>query len=138
MSNALKLFSLISLFILNSGLFSTSWADTPDNNILRLATTTSTENSDLLKYLLPNFEKQTGYTVHVIAVGTGKALRMGKDGDFVIVGPDNDPAKLKKAKTIAEAMANELNAYTITDRGTWLATKMKPIGYDIKSLIYAS
>ena len=52
-----------------------------DNNLVRLATTTSTENSGLLKALLPSFEKETGYKVHVIAVGTGKALRMGRDGD---------------------------------------------------------
>ena len=53
--------------------------------IIRLATTTSTENSGLLKYLLPRFEETTGYRVHVIAVGTGKALRMGRDGDVDIV-----------------------------------------------------
>ncbi len=48
---------------------------------IRLATTTSTENSGLLKVLLPHFERDSGYKVHVIAVGTGKALRMGRDGD---------------------------------------------------------
>ncbi len=50
-----------------------------DDKLIRLATTTSTENSGLLEYLLPDFEKQTGYAVHVIAVGTGRALRMGRD-----------------------------------------------------------
>jgi tungstate transport system substrate-binding protein len=53
--------------------------------VLRLATTTSTENSGLLHHLLPAFEKETGYKVHVIAVGTGKALRMGQDGDVDVV-----------------------------------------------------
>lgn len=53
--------------------------------ILRLATTTSTENSGLLKVLLPPFERESGYKVHVIAVGTGKALRMGQDGDVDVV-----------------------------------------------------
>ncbi|MFQ5759386.1 MAG: substrate-binding domain-containing protein [Acidiferrobacterales bacterium] len=52
---------------------------------LRLATTTSTENSGLLRALLPPFEQQTGYTVHVIAVGTGKALRMARDGNVDVV-----------------------------------------------------
>jgi tungstate transport system substrate-binding protein len=52
---------------------------------IRLATTTSTENSGLLKVLLPHFERDTGYKVHVIAVGTGKALRMGRDGDVDVV-----------------------------------------------------
>lgn len=39
---------------------------------LRLATTTSTENSGLLAKLLPAFTKETGVNVDVIAVGTGK------------------------------------------------------------------
>lgn len=51
------------------------------NPLIRLATTTSTENSGLLDHLLPVFQAASGYQVHVIAVGTGKALRMGKDGD---------------------------------------------------------
>lgn len=55
------------------------------NPTLRLATTTSTDNSGLLGYLLPQFEQQSGYKVHVIAVGTGKALRMGQDGDVDVV-----------------------------------------------------
>lgn len=53
--------------------------------LLRLATTTSTDNSGLLKVLLPPFEKAFGYKVQVIAVGTGKALRMGQDGDVDVV-----------------------------------------------------
>lgn len=55
--------------------------DIETNAPIRLATTTSTENSGLLQHLLPAFERDTGYRVHVIAVGTGKALRMGQDGD---------------------------------------------------------
>lgn len=60
-------------------------AASASERVLRLATTTSTENSGLLKELLPAFEQQTGYKVHVIAVGTGKALRMGQDGDVDVV-----------------------------------------------------
>ena len=52
---------------------------------IRLATTTSTENSGLLGDLLPRFTRDTGYDVHVIAVGTGKALRMGRDGDVDVL-----------------------------------------------------
>ncbi len=93
---------------------------------LRLATTTSTANSGLLKLLLPSFEAASGYTVKVSAVGTGAALRMGRSGeadallvhapnaerrfidaghgltrhpimhnDFVIVGPQGDPARIE-------------------------------------------
>ena len=46
-----------------------------------LATTTSTQDSGLLDVLVPMFEKQTGYTVKTIAVGTGEALKMGEEGN---------------------------------------------------------
>ncbi len=50
-----------------------------------LATTTSTQDSGLLDYILPIFEEETGIEVDVIAVGTGKALQMGRDGDADIL-----------------------------------------------------
>jgi tungstate transport system substrate-binding protein len=52
---------------------------------LRLATTTSTENSGLLGALLPPFERQAGCRVDVISVGTGKALKLGEAGDVDVV-----------------------------------------------------
>ncbi len=52
---------------------------------LKLATTTSTENSGLLKYLLPKFEQKTGVNVKVIAVGSGKAMKMGEMGDVDVL-----------------------------------------------------
>ncbi|NLE43598.1 MAG: solute-binding protein [Chloroflexi bacterium] len=48
---------------------------------LILATTTSTQDSGLLEYLLPHFEQQYGVKVNVIAVGTGQAIQLGKDGN---------------------------------------------------------
>jgi len=48
---------------------------------LVLATTTSTADSGLLDYLLPDFETENGVKVDVIAVGTGQALQLGKDGN---------------------------------------------------------
>lgn len=51
------------------------------NDNLILATTTSTQDSGLLDELLPIFEEQTGFNVKTIAVGTGKALEMGKRGE---------------------------------------------------------
>lgn len=51
------------------------------DKVLRLSTTTSTDNSGLLGYLLPMFEAKTGMKVNVISVGTGKALELGKNGD---------------------------------------------------------
>lgn len=52
---------------------------------LRLATTTSTENSGLLRAILPRFEAATGLKVHVISVGTGKAMRLGENGDVDVL-----------------------------------------------------
>ena len=46
-----------------------------------LATTTSTENSGLLAFVLPKFKEETGVTVEVVAVGTGQALQLGEDGN---------------------------------------------------------
>ena len=55
------------------------------NPRVKLATTTSTEQSGLLGYLLPEFETQTGYKVDVIAVGTGASLKIGEKGDCDVV-----------------------------------------------------
>ncbi len=52
---------------------------------LRMSTTTSTENSGLLAVLLPPFEKKVGCKVDVIAVGTGKSLKLGEMGDVDVV-----------------------------------------------------
>jgi tungstate transport system substrate-binding protein len=52
---------------------------------LRMSTTTSTENSGLLSVLLPPFEKKNGCKVDVVAVGTGKALKLGEAGDVDVV-----------------------------------------------------
>ncbi len=105
------------------------------DKVLTMSTTTSTEASGLLDYLLPEFEKDTGITVRVMAKGTGAALRDGMDGncdlvfvhdpqreekfvqegygtkrfnimynDFVIVGPEDDPAGIKQASSAPEAL----------------------------------
>jgi tungstate transport system substrate-binding protein len=101
---------------------------------LILATTTSTENSGLLAYLLPDFEEEYSVNVDVIAVGTGQAIKLGEDGnadvlmvharaledafmdaghgvrredlmynDFVIVGPPGDPAGIEGMNKAARA-----------------------------------
>lgn len=104
------------------------------SKILILATTTSTQDTGLLDILIPLFEKESGYFVKTIAVGSGHAMVMGQRGeadallvhspaeevkfmvdgfgsqrrlvmhnDFVVIGPDTDPAKLRNSKTSAEA-----------------------------------
>jgi tungstate transport system substrate-binding protein len=183
------------------------FAHTQDRRIT-LATTTSTDNSGLLSVLNPPFEQMTGYRVDVIAVGTGKALKLGENGDadvvlvharaaedkfiadgfgvnrrdvmhndFVLVGPAKDPAGLKGMRSASAAlqklartkstfvsrgddsgthqkerilwqkagltpsgswykeagqgmgavltMTNDLQGYTLTDRGTYLSMKEK-------------
>jgi tungstate transport system substrate-binding protein len=100
-----------------------------------LSTTTSTQDSGLLDVLVPLFERQTGYSVKTIAVGTGQALALAARGeadvvlahapalekkyvadgkmlnrrlvmynDFVIIGPAEDPAKIKGMTKAADAL----------------------------------
>lgn len=189
---------------------------TPDQGSqnLILATTTSTADSGLLDYILPEFEEQNGVRVDVVAVGTGQALTLGEDGnadvllvharsredafmeaghgvrredvmynDFVIVGPAGDPAGIAgmtdaaaafqkiaesesqfvsrgddsgthtKEKAIWAAagiepsgewynaagqgmgavltMADESQAYTLSDRATYLARTLESIDLEI-------
>jgi tungstate transport system substrate-binding protein len=66
---------------------------------LRLATTTSTENTGLLAELLPPFEKANGCAVDVIAIGTGKAIKLGETGDVDVVMVH---ARSKEDKFVAE------------------------------------
>jgi len=57
----------------------------PQKVTIRLATTTSTENSGLLDYLLPAFERETAIHVQVLAMGTGQALQVARNGDCDVV-----------------------------------------------------
>jgi len=194
--------------LLSTGLCLCTFSVPADPPPLRMATTTSTENSGLLKAILPAFESRSGMQVQVLAVGTGQALRLGCNGDvdvvlvhapaaeqkfvddgcgvnrrpvmyndFVIVGPPGDPADIAQSRDAADALARigksreifvsrgddsgtnkkelalwetadvkpegswyrevgqgmgkvlqmsgELEGYTLTDRGTWLAYRAK-------------
>lgn len=61
--------------------------DAPANPVIRMSTTTSVNDSGLLPYLLPVFEKATGYTVEVQSAGTGAAIQKAVDGnaDLILV-----------------------------------------------------
>jgi len=62
----------------------------PQKNVI-LTTTTSTQDSGLLDVLIPVFEKQTGYFVKTIAVGSGQAMAMGQKGEadvLLVHSPD--------------------------------------------------
>lgn len=179
-----------------------------ESHKITLATTTSTENSGLLSYLLPLFEKQHNIKIKIIATGTGRALKLAENGDvdmimvhaprqekqfvetnygverkslmhnkFLIIGPKNNPAHIISSDKATDAfrkiakqqttfisrgdnsgthikeqsiwaksnikpdgkwykqvgqsigktlqIADELNAYTIIDSGTWLKLQHK-------------
>ena len=139
--------------------------------VIRLSTTTSTENSGLLKVLLPAFEARTGYKVHVISVGTGKALELARNGDvdvtlvharkledqfvdagwgidredvmyndFLVVGPREDPAKLKGSKDVIAAFKRiastgvrfisrgDNSGTDVMEKGYWQQAGAKPAG----------
>jgi len=84
------LWAVISLFILMGS--SMVFAQT---KTVILSTTTSTQDSGLLDVLIPIFEKNTGYFVKTIAVGSGQAMAMGQKGeaDVLLV---HSPAAEKK------------------------------------------
>jgi len=62
---------------------------------ITVASTTSTEQSGLFRYLLPLFSKATGIDVKVVAVGTGQALDIGRRGDADVVFVHDKPAEDK-------------------------------------------
>ena len=56
-----------------------------ENKVIRLSTTTSVNDSGLLPYLLPTFEKETGYKVEVQSAGTGAAIQKAIDGNADVI-----------------------------------------------------
>jgi len=123
-----------ALLALVLGLVTLAGAARAEDRFITIASTTSTQDSGLFDYLLPIFTKKTGIAVHVVAVGTGQALKIGQQGDadvlfvhdragevkfvadgygvkreplmyndFIIVGPDSDPAQIKGDKAAIDA-----------------------------------
>ena len=60
-----------------------------------VASTTSTEQSGLFSYLLPEFKKASGIDVKVVALGTGQALDMGRRGDADVLFVHDQAAEEK-------------------------------------------
>lgn len=104
---------------------------------MRLAVTTSFHNSGLADVLLPQIRSDLGFDVHLLVVGTGQALKLGRAGDvdavlvhartaeeafvaqghathrreimyndFVLIGPQSDPANVADASFAVEALTN--------------------------------
>ncbi len=80
----------------------------PENPIIRMATTTSVDNSGLLQYLLPHFTEATGYTVEYQPKGTGQAIQLAKDGnaDLILVH-----SKASEEEFISEGYGVERNPF---------------------------
>src|ERR1700722_6439378 len=66
-----------------------------EERFITVASTTSTEQSGLFDFLLPAFTSKTGIAVHVVAVGTGQALKIGERGDADVVFVHDKPSELK-------------------------------------------
>lgn len=75
------LFSLLIMLVLALEACAPATPSAPSNPNLILATTTSTQDSGLLDVLIPLFETESGYTVPIIAVGSGQAMKMGEEGN---------------------------------------------------------
>jgi tungstate transport system substrate-binding protein len=71
-------------------------------NAIVMASTTSTEQSGLFTYLLPEFKKATGIDIKVVAVGTGQAIDMGRRGDADVLFVHDQVAE---EKVVAEGFA---------------------------------
>ncbi len=79
-----KFFVLTATLLFVFVLVSCNTAQKPQSDVLgpiTLATTTSTQDSGLLDVILPHFEDKYDTRVDVVAVGTGQAMEMGKNGD---------------------------------------------------------
>lgn len=72
--------------------------------IIKMSTTTSTENSGLLDVLLPVFTEDTGIEVKVFAKGTGASIRDGIDGNVDVIFVH---AKAREEKFVAEGYGTE-------------------------------
>lgn len=124
-----------------------------------LATTTSAYDSGLLDSIVPDFERQSGYKVKIIAVGSGQAVMLGRRGeadvllthspkdeeklmldglglerkavmhnDFLLLGPKDDPAKVREAKNIMEAFR------LISQKGALFISRGDSSGTHVKEL----
>lgn len=79
---------------------------------LMMATTTSTDNTGLLEYLIPHFEQETGIALKWMATGTGKALKLGQNCDvdvLLVHAPPAEKAYIEKGygKDRREVMYND-------------------------------
>ena len=81
------LVSTLAAVIFVAGTFASRQVEAaqPEKRSIKLATTTSTDNSGLLAALFPPFTARYGIEVKVIAVGTGRAIKLGENGDVDLI-----------------------------------------------------
>ena len=82
------------------------------DSTITVSSTTSTEQSGLFGFLLPRFQKASGVTVKVVALGTGQALDVGRRGDADVVFVHDQPAE---EKFVAEGAGVERIAVMYND-----------------------
>lgn len=82
------------------------------DKVLKMSTTTSTQSSGLLDKLLPEFTKDSGITIKVIAKGTGAAIRDGQDGNVDVIFVH---AKGREKKFVADGFGVERYAVMHND-----------------------
>ena len=128
--------SVLTLVVAMAFVIAGTLSPTAAERFITVASTTSTENSGLFRYLLPLFQHDTGIEARVVAVGTGQAIALAQRGDadvllvhhkpseeqfvaggfgvtrydvmyndFVLVGPQTDPAGVKGTTDVAAALA---------------------------------
>ena len=80
-----------------------------DERFITLGSTTEPQDAGLFDYILPKFRAQTGLTVHVVAVDTGRALAMGERGEvdaLLVNDPIGEAKFLGHGSGIARALSD--------------------------------
>ena len=87
----------VPMWLLSAALLAASFPLTAGaaERFITVASTTSTKNSGLFDHILPLFEKKTGIQVRVVAVGTGQAIRLARNGDADVLFVHHRPSEEK-------------------------------------------
>ena len=87
----------VPMWLLSAALLAASFIPTAcaAEKFIIVASTTSTKNSGLFDHILPLFEKKTGIQVRVVAVGTGQAIRLARNGDADVLFVHHRPSEEK-------------------------------------------
>ncbi len=98
-----------------------------------MSSTTSTEQSGLFTYLLPEFKKASGIDIKVVALGTGQALDMARRGDADVVFVHDQVAE---EKFVADGFGLKRQAVMYNDF-VLIGPKADPAGTKGKDIVEA-